>query len=201
MVSSPQSEDGKTSLAVNLAITLAQLGTGEVLLVDADMRRPNLHDLLGVPKAPGLSTFLTGQAELPAALHETQVPGLHVIPAGRTPINPTELIASARLARALELLRERFTHVIFDTPPIFGVSDALALAPRVEGVVLVLRHGQAHRDAARRALQLLGSVRARLLGVVLNDVNVRQAGAGYYGYYGYYGYGHTDGRDGRGGRA
>ncbi len=189
LVTSLQTEDGKTSLATNLAITLAQLGIGEVLLVDGDMRRPDLHEILRVPQVPGLSTFLTGQAELPAVLKPTMVQNLYIIPAGRTPLNPAELMASRRLGQALEVLGERFAHIVFDSPPLFGVSDAMILAPRVEGVILVLRHGQASRDAAQRAVRLLASVRARLLGVVLNDVNIGAGGAAY-GYYGYYGYGY-----------
>jgi Mrp family chromosome partitioning ATPase len=102
------------------------------------------------------------------------------------PLNPAELMASRRLGLALDVLRERFAHIVFDTPPLFGVSDAATLAPRLDGVVLVLRHGRASRDGAQRAVQLLSSVRARLLGVVLNDVDAK--GDSYYGYYGYYGY-------------
>jgi capsular exopolysaccharide synthesis family protein len=193
LVTSLQPEDGKTSMATNLAIALGQLGAGEVLLIDGDMRRPNLHELLEVKQAPGLSTFLTGQADLPSVLKPTKIPNLYLIPAGRLPVNPAELMASARLSHALELLRDRFAHVVVDAPPLFGVSDAMILAPRVEGVLLVLRHGRASRDAAQRAVQLLGSVRARVLGVVLNDVDLHKGGSGYYGYYGYYGYGHGNG--------
>jgi capsular exopolysaccharide synthesis family protein len=194
LVTSLQSEDGKTSLSTNLAITLAQLGAGEILLVDGDMRHPNLHEIFDLPQAPGLSTFLTGQAELPETLRPTAIPNLYVIPAGRVPLNPAELMASRRLGQAVEALGQRFTHIVFDTPPLFGVSDSLILAPRVEGVVLVLRHGRASRDAAQHATRLLASVRARVLGVVLNDVQA--GGAGYYGYYGYYGYGYASTRDG-----
>jgi polysaccharide biosynthesis transport protein len=190
MVTSLYPEDGKTSLATNLAITLSQLGAGEILLVDGDMRRPNLHELLDVTQVPGLSTFLTGQAELPAVLKPTRIPNLYAIPAGRSPLNPAELMASARLRQALELLGERFAHIVFDAPPLIGVSDALILAPRLEGTILVLRQGRAGRDAAQRGINLLRSVHARLLGVILNDVDPRGAGAGYYGYYGYYGYGY-----------
>jgi polysaccharide biosynthesis transport protein len=190
LVTSLQPEDGKTSLAMNLAITLAQLGSGEILLVDGDMRRPNVHELLTLPQAPGFSTFLTGQAELPEVLTPTTIPNLYAIPAGRVPLNPAELMASRRLGQTLEALSQRFAHIIFDTPPLFGVSDPLILAPRVEGVVLVLRHGRASRDAAQHAVRLLASVHARVLGVVLNDIQVGGAGSyGYYGDYGYYGYG------------
>jgi capsular exopolysaccharide synthesis family protein len=190
MVTSLYPEDGKTSLATNLAITLSQLGSGEILLVDGDLRRSNLHEILKVRLTPGLSTFLTGQTELAAVIKPTQIHNLYTIPAGRTPLNPAELMASRRLQDALGVLGERFAHIIFDAPPLIGVSDALILAPRLDGVVLVLRQGQASRDAAQRGVHLLRSVRARVLGVILNDVNPRTASTGYYGYYGYYGYGY-----------
>ena len=132
MVTSLQPEDGKTSLATNLAITLSQLG-GEVLLVDGDMRRPNLHQLLDVPQAPGLSTVLTGQAELPAVLKPTSIPNLYLIPAGLKPLNPAELLASTRLRQIVEVLGDRFAHIVFDAPPLIGrqrFPDPGAPAPR-----------------------------------------------------------------------
>ena len=150
-------------------------------MIDADMRRPNLHNVLSVPQAPGLSTFLTGQAELADVIVPTSVRNLSIIPSGRIPLNPAELLASGRLAQALEGLGERFAHIVVDTGPIFGVSDATIVAAQVEGVVLVLRHGRASRDAAQRAIRNLMSVGAKLLGVILNDVDVRAEG--YYGYY------------------
>jgi capsular exopolysaccharide synthesis family protein len=205
VVTSPYPEDGKTSLVTNLAITLAQLGSGEILIVDGDMRRPNLHNILGVRKAPGLSTYLTGQADLVDVISPTTIPNLSVIPAGRLPVNPSELVASARFKQALESLGDRFAHIIVDTGPLFGVSDAMIVSGQVEGVVLVLRHGRASRDAAQRAIRTLMAVRARLLGVILNDVEI--GGSRYYGYYDYYasggdhghastGEGHRDGTEG-----
>ena len=191
LVTSPHPEDGKTSLVTNLAITLAQLGSGEILVVDGDMRRPNLHNILAVPKAPGLSTYLTGQAELADVIVASAIPNLSVIPAGRLPVNPSELVASARFKQALETLGQRFAYIIIDTGPLFGVSDGMILAGQVEGVVLVLRHGRASRDAAQRAIRSLMSVRARLLGVILNDVEI--GGSRYYGYYDYYANGGSNG--------
>jgi capsular exopolysaccharide synthesis family protein len=157
--------------------------------VDADMRRPNLHEVLGIQQAPGLSTFLTGQAELADVIVPTAIPNLSLIPSGRNPINPAELLASARLRQAVDALGPRFAHVVFDTGPIFGVSDAMILAGQVEGVVLVLRQGRASRDAAQRAIRNLMSVRAHLLGVILNDIDAHGSYYGYYGYHGYYGTG------------
>src|SRR2546422_391779 len=127
-VTSLQPEDGKTSLATNLAISLVQLGGAEILLIDADMRRPNLHNILAVPQAPGLSTFLTGQAEVADVIAPTSIPNLSVIPAGRSPLNPAELLASARLRQAIDTLAGRFAHIVVDTGPLFGVSDAMILS-------------------------------------------------------------------------
>jgi capsular exopolysaccharide synthesis family protein len=190
MATSLSPEDGKTSLVTNLAITLAQLGSGAVLLIDADMRRPDLHEVLEIEQAPGLSTYLTGQVELDTVIKPTAVPNLFAIPAGRNPINPAELLASTRIRQMMEALGQRYAHIIFDTGPLFGVSDAMILAGQVEGVILVLRQGRASRDGALRAIRNLVSVHGRLLGVILNDVDLH--GHGYYGYYGYYGYGHKD---------
>ena len=106
-------------------------------------------------------------------------------------MNPSELLASARFKQALETLGQRFAYIIIDTGPLFGVSDGMILAGQVEGVVLVLRQGRASRDAAQRAIRSLMSVRARLLGVILNDVEI--GSSRYYGYYEYYSNGGSNG--------
>jgi len=183
LVTSLQQQDGKTSVSTNCAITLAQLGMGEVLLVDADMRHPDLHDIFGVPQTPGLSDLLVGGVGVTDIVRPTRVPGLFVIPAGPIPTNPAELLFSPRLTQALGVLGDRFAHIVIDTPPMLGVSDTLVLAPRVDGVILVLRHGHTGRDAAQRAVQMLGLVRARVLGVVLNHADVRTTAAGYQYYH------------------
>ena len=183
MMTSLQPEDGKTSLVTNLAITLSQLGGSPVLLVDADMRRPMVHRVLNLEQTPGLSTYLTGQADLDQVIVPSGIPNLFVIPAGRIPVNPAELLASARLREAIETLGQRFAYIVFDTGPMFGVSDAMILAGQLEGTVLVLRHGRASRDAAQRAIRSLIAVRARLLGVILNDVDLQANSYGYYDSY------------------
>jgi len=186
MITSLDSGDGKTSIATNLAITLAGLGRGDVLLIDADMRRSHVHELFDLAEAPGLSTVLSRPMDPIAAVKRTAVPNLSIVPAGQSPRNPAELLASARFSEVLRALGENFAHIVLDCPPIFGVSDALILAPRVEGVILLLRHQRASRDGALRAIELLDSVRAHLLGVVLNDVNIRKDRASYGRYYSYY---------------
>ena len=182
LVTSLQQQDGKTSVSTNCAISLAQLG-GDVLLIDADMRHPNLHEILGVTQIPGLSDLLAGGVEIGEVVRPTKIPGLYVIPAGPVPVNPTELLASRRLTDALASLEGRFAHIVIDTPPMLGISDTLVLAPRVEGVILVLRHGRANRSSAQRAVHMLGAIRARILGVVLNHVDAGSFRGEGYGYY------------------
>jgi capsular exopolysaccharide synthesis family protein len=171
MVTSLDGGDGKTALAMNLAVALAQLGSDEILLVDANLRNPDLHTILGVPRSPGLSELLNGETDLRGVLTSTTVPRLKLVPAGASPVNPAELLSSRRFTQALEALSERFEHVVIDAPPMFGVSDAVTLAPRVDGVVLVLREGRATREEAQEAVQRLWLVRANLLGVVVNDAD------------------------------
>ena len=186
MVTSLQQDDGATSISTNCAISFAQLWAGDVLVIDANMRHPSLHTLLGVPGAPGLADLLTGVADLEDVITpawrrqglqqpgvEQQIPGLYVLPAGRVPFNPVELLASQRLAGILATLKDRFAHIVIDAPPMFGVSavgvsDVRVLARQVEGVILVLRQGRASRDAAQDAVRMLTSAHSRVLGVVLN---------------------------------
>jgi polysaccharide biosynthesis transport protein len=199
MVTSLQQADGATSVSTNCAISFAQLGSGNVLLIDANMRHPSLHTLLGVPGAPGLSDLLTGDADLEDVITpawerqdlrwglQQQIPGLYVLPAGAVPLNPVELLASQRFADILATLSERFAHIVIDAPPMFGVSDVgvsdvRVLARQVEGVILVLRHRRASRDAAQDAVRMLTSARARVLGVVLNHADVRATGRASYGF-------------------
>jgi polysaccharide biosynthesis transport protein len=189
MVTSLQTEEGKTTIAANLAIALADLGVGDVLLVDADMRHPTLHKLFDVPRVPGLSTFLAGEADVPDILRPSKISNLHIIPAGRragqAPTNAADFLPSPRLGQAIDVLAGRFAHIVFDTPPLLAVSDAMCLAQRVQGVVLVLRHRRASRDNAQSAIQMLASVHAPLLGVVLNDVNPRGLSGPFYRSYVY----------------
>jgi len=204
MVTSLHQDDGATSVSTNCAISFAQLRAGDVLVIDANMRHPSLHTLLGVPGAPGLSDLLTGGADLedvitpawprksprpgierPRPGIERRIPGLYILPAGVVPFNPVELLASPRFAEVLATLSDRFAHIVIDAPPMFGVrdvgmSDVRVLARQVEGVILVLRHGRASRDAAQQAVRMLDSAHARVLGVVLNHVDNRATGRAPY---------------------
>lgn len=180
---SPNPGEGKSTSAVNLVTTLAQQGL-RCLLVDADMRRGVLHEVLRVPREPGLSNLLVGGADLATAI-QTVAPGDGVafsfLAAGTPPPNPAELIASERMSALLEQLAE-FDAVILDAPPMNLVTDAALLGTRADGVIVVARSGVTDRGALAYAMQQLAAVRAPVLGAVLNDVDERKER--YYGSYG-----------------
>ena len=187
LVTSPGPGEGKSTTAVNLGITLSQMGS-KVLIIDADMRRPRIHKVFEPPEGnPGFSAYLSGNSKLVPLIYETKVPNLYVIPAGATPPNPSELIGSEIMRQSLELLAGHFNHVIIDSPPIMSVTDSTILSTLVEGVVLVVRGGITNRDAAVRTAQRLRDVGARIFGAVLNNVDIKSADYDYY-YHQYYYY-------------
>jgi protein-tyrosine kinase len=183
LVTSASPGEGKSTNAANLAVAFAQAGVN-VCLVDADLRRPTVAKLFGVENWAGLTTVIVGQGELDDALQPCQVPGLTLLTSGPIPPNPAELLGSERMTALLKRLEERFDMVIVDTPPVLAVTDAAVLAPKVGGVVLVVRSGQVPRQQVVRAKEALEAVRARLLGVVLGAVK-QEGPEGYYYYYSY----------------
>ncbi len=160
--------EGKSNLIANLAIALAE-GDHRVIVVDADLRRPSQHTLFGLDRNDGLSTVLLGdQAQLP--LQDTQVRGLRVLTSGPTPTNPLEALSSRRFDHVLTLARAQADFVLVDAPPAGALADAAVLAPRLDGMLLVVSAGRTKRELARRAREQLDRVNANLLGVVLTDV-------------------------------
>jgi capsular exopolysaccharide synthesis family protein len=181
IVSSSNKGEGKSLTSVNLAIAMA-LDRRHVILVDADLRRPNIHRLLRLEQSPGLSDLLVDRVPLEDALQETAVEGLQVITSGPRPPDPAELLNSARMRDLIKQLSKIADIVIFDTPPCIPVTDAQVLATKVNGVVLVLEVGEARKGALRHAKGLFDQARARTLGLVFNKVG--QGGSqGYYYYY------------------
>jgi capsular exopolysaccharide synthesis family protein len=184
-VTSSQPLEGKTTTACNLAMALA-FGGSRVLLIDADMRRPALHKTIGLQNGTGLSHLLVGQARVRDAVQRTSEPNLVVITAGRTPPNPSELLASDRMNNFLvNLATGPFDWVIIDTPPVLAVTDAVIIAPKVSGVVFVVGSEMTRRVHAERALETLQSGRPRSIGVVLNRVDFDRNKYYYSRYYGY----------------
>ena len=172
--------EGKTTVVSNLAISLAQFGRS-VLLVDSDLRRPRLHRVFEIDNELGLTSLVEGRTTLSAAIHKTEVEGLSVLTAGPIPPNPSELLHSAAFGRLKEHLLNHFDWVLFDSPPMGAVTDAAILAPQLGGVLLVVRAGATTAHSVLGARKQLNSVSARLLGAVLNDMDLRIKGYHYYG--------------------
>lgn len=185
MITSACPEEGKSFTVANLAVCMAQSGKS-VLVVDADLRKPTQHKFFGVENGEGLSVALIeSQAQNPdykGYIRETDVPGVRVITAGPIPPNPTELLGSKVMKHLVRVLSEQFDVVLFDTPPILAVTDAAILAQEVDRVILVLASGKVNKDSAKRAKELLNQVNAKILGSVLNKVEMK-ASEYYYNYY------------------
>ncbi len=177
-VTSAEAGEGKTTTAANLAVVMAQLGR-RVLLVDADLRKPRVHRLFNLGNRLGLVSTLTGSAEADTAVAATDITGLSVCPSGPLPPNPSELLASERMARFVEWSRKRFDFVILDTPPVLAVSDAILPGSFADGVVLCFRANQVHREAVRGCRDQLLLAEVKILGAVFNCQ--RPSGGGRYG--------------------
>jgi capsular exopolysaccharide synthesis family protein len=191
-ITSPNAGDGKSTLSCNLSISIAQSGK-KVVLIDADMRKPRVNKIFGIPNSDkGLSTLIEGNSLLEESMFPTEVPNLFLIPCGPRPGNPSELLTSPRFPEILSELREKFDFVMVDTPPVLAVSDPCIVAPRVDGVIVNILLNKNARASATRACEMLANIETRVLGVVVNCFDSRQT-TGKYGYgYGYnYGYGYS----------
>jgi len=191
-LTSANASDGKTTVTTNLAIAMAEV-RGNVLVIDADMRRPRLHDLFEVTNERGLSELLrepilSGEV-ISKSIQQTRVPGLAVLTAGATTHSSANLLHSANLGDLLDKLKEQYDMVLIDTPPMLQIADARLVGRYADAVVLVARARKTTRDAIIAAYQRLAEDRIRVLGTVLNDWNPKRASGGYYGYYRAYGYG------------
>ena len=192
MVTSALPQEGKTTTSINCAVVLAQKGA-RVLLIDADLRRPSIHKKLGLDPDTGLSNVLTGSAPLELAIaqkvirRQAPLPDLYlsVLASGTPPPNPAELLASADMRDLLVELRQQYDHIVIDTPPSLSVTDAVVLSPRADAVVLVIRSGQTTKQALRRSRDILIQVNAKVVGVLLNAVDL--SSPDYYYYYEYQG--------------
>jgi len=179
-VTSPGPGDGKSTTAANLAITLAQQGA-HTLLVDADLRRPQVHRAFNLVQEPGLTDILVGRATLADAVRPAVIANLDVLPGGALPPNPSELLGSEAMRRLLEQLRSQYDNVVFDTPPALAVTDATVLGASTDAVILVLWSGQTEEAPAQRAVETLRRVQVRVAGTVLNGVGKQRDR--YYEYY------------------
>lgn len=186
LVTSSHPQEGKTCTSINLGLALAQRGS-RVLLIDGDLRRPGISRLLSSRDGKGLSGVLTGAYTFREALQQLEsLPSLWILPAGPAPPNPAELLSSSSMEDLMREAKKGFDHVVVDSPPLLMVSDAVILSNLVDGVVLVAESGVTNRSALARAHKMLQMAGAKVLGSVLNKLDVRHNG--YYGYYYHYGY-------------
>ncbi len=178
-VTSPHPGDGKSTLSGNLAISLALAGK-RVILVDGDFRKPRVHRLFARPAPPvGLATVIDGQTDLAAAVHRCEIDNLFLLPCGPRPGNPAELLTRPRFQEILNELRAAYDYVLVDTPPVLAVSDPSAVAPRVDGIILVFRMTRDAKPTVERAKNDLLAVGGRIFGVVVNAARDRDAGYSY----------------------
>ncbi len=184
LVTSSVAREGKTSTATRIAVAYSQMGR-RVVIVDADLRKPRLHKVFGAPHDIGLTNYLLGAAEVDDILHNTVVPNLFAIYSGPGTDHPTELLSSPYIDRLISDLDERFDMVLFDTPPSVALSDAVALSPKVDGVVLVVREHAVSKHVVKRTVDTFKQVNATILGVILNGVDVNRGGLAYKYYYAY----------------
>ncbi len=182
VVTSAALGEGKSTVLANLGVALAQ-GEKRTILVDADLRRPSLHELFGVSNEKGLVTMFMDKVALanPPLAQVAGIENLWLLPSGPLPPNPAELLGTRRMEEAIEALTARADIVLFDAPPVVAVTDAAVLGMRADGVLLVIHAGQTRRDHAQRAKELLEKVKVRVIGAVLNNAQVDNTLGGYYG--------------------
>jgi capsular exopolysaccharide synthesis family protein len=193
MITSPNPDEGKTTVAINLATSLA-MNNRKVVLIDCDLRKPSIHPVFQEELTPGLSSYLTGSATREEVLRPTFVPNLSMVPGGPISPNPVELLTSQLFLQFLEELRQEFHHVVIDTPPILGFADGRAIASHSDGVIVVVKHHSTKRDAGRLAMNLLAQVNAPILGGILTMAEGDKLGygGGHYKHYAKY-YENADG--------
>jgi tyrosine-protein kinase Etk/Wzc len=188
LLTSPGPGEGKSTSVANLAITMAQMNS-RVLLIDTDLRRPVLHSIFKLDKKIGLTNVLVGRSALDEAVQRTEIENLSVLTSGPLPPNPSEMLGSSAMRHTLEEIKRSYDMAIFDSPPIIAVTDAAVLGSIMDGIIIVINSGQTDRHAAVRAVSLLSNVKTRLLGALLNGVDIESMYGSYYYYYHYYYYG------------
>ena len=192
IVASASAGEGKTTTVANFGVVNAQSGL-RVCVIDADLRRPALHRIFGLPNQRGLTTALLEDQPIVTLVQPTRIPNLSVLTSGPSAPNPAELVGSKRMRQLLEAATTDFDLLVCDTPPIVAVSDAVSLAAQCDGVIFVVKTGAVQQQVIKRTMAQIEAVKGRILGVVLNSYNFRRDGY-YYDHYRYVHAYHGDGK-------
>lgn len=184
VVSSPGPSEGKTTTVSNLAMAFAQTGK-KVLLIDTDLRRPGLHRLFDLNKEPGLSQVLFGEVSFESGIQKTIDDNLDLLSCGVVPPNPAEILGSQMMRGLVEQAKQTYDVILFDSSPVLNVTDPSNISTFVDGVIIVVSAGETRGDALVTTMEILDGVSAKVLGIVLNNFDLRKAYGGYYGYYHY----------------
>jgi capsular exopolysaccharide synthesis family protein len=179
VVTSSYPSEGKSTIAANLSIVLAQQEK-KVLLIDTDLRKPSVHYSFKLSNSTGFTNVVTNQTGLKSAVKRSSTPNLSILSSGPLPPNPSELLGSNRMKRFVEEAKKQYDYIIFDAPPVNAVTDGLILSSIVDGTILVVRHSNTEIDAAKKAVSSIKKVEGNLLGAVLNDCPVT---AHHYSHY------------------
>jgi capsular exopolysaccharide synthesis family protein len=184
LVTSPGPGEGKSTSVANLAITFAQMGA-KSLLIDTDLRRPVLHGLFGIRRNEGLTNVLVGTTPIQEAIRRTQVKNLYLLTSGTIPKNPSEFLASKIMQKLILKISARFDIVLLDSPPVIAVTDSAVLASHLDGIILVIRSEKTDRDGLLRSVTLMKNVNAKILGILVNGLDIHHRYGSYYKYYTY----------------
>ena len=177
-ITSTQQGEGKSTIVANYAATLAQSGK-RVLIIDCDLRRPNVHRIFSVPNANGLINVLMRESELDRSIKYTKIDGVFILVAGPIPPNPSEMLESKRMKEIIEVASENFDIILLDTPPVLPVTDALIISRYADGTIVVIALDETEREGFKRALESLENIGANILGTVINKA---KSSKGYHGY-------------------
>jgi len=185
LITSSAPQEGKTTIAVNLAGSFAH-SKKKVLLIDCDLRKPSVHKLFNRDKVPGLIDFLVGSVKLDEVLIKSEIPNLSIILSGTIPPNPAEMLDSQEMRNFLKKLRDQFDLIILDSPPIIAVTDSEILTSMVDGTILIVSSENTEIDMMERSVELIRRENTQFLGTVLNNFSYKSGYGSYYKYYYYY---------------